>query len=339
MIADAFSRYCINNYDNTSSSTTSNTSSSTTNNINFVNAIYYNESGEALEDFEYACAITDAFTIPNDVYERISQLHNMSVGHGGVERTMEKLKEKRLDFGTSTREYVRWFIKNCPCCQKMSHLKVPIHTRPFTTSRYNVMERVAIDSVGPYPEDEYGNKYIIVMIDSFSRYTVLFTARDTTALSAAKALLQFVGKFGCPAELLSDNGSQYVNNTIKHLAELIGTKHILTMAYSKEENALVERANKEVVRHLRAIIFEINATNDWSDRLPLIERILNTEKHSSTGVSPAKLIFGNSIDLDRGILNPLSSGTANPENLGTWTSRMLETQRELIERARTVLQS
>jgi hypothetical protein len=30
----------------------------------------------------------------------------------------------------------------------------------------------------------------------------------------------------------------------------------LTMAYSKEENAIVERSNKEVMRHLRAIIFD-----------------------------------------------------------------------------------
>ena len=33
-------------------------------------------------------------------------------------------------------------------------------------------------------------------------------------------------------------------------------EHIQTMAYSKEKNAIVERADKEVMRHRRAMLFE-----------------------------------------------------------------------------------
>jgi hypothetical protein len=43
---------------------------------------------------------------------------------------------------------------------------------------------------------------------------------------------------------------------------LIGTEHCLTLAYSKEENALVERANKEVNRHLRAFMFDANSVDN-----------------------------------------------------------------------------
>ena len=38
------------------------------------------------------------------------------------------------------------------------------------------------------------------------------------------------------------------------------------MSYSKQENAIIERANKEFNRHIRAIIFERREVKDiWSE--------------------------------------------------------------------------
>ena len=126
------------------------------------------------------------------------------------------------------------------------------------------MERLAIDSMGPFPEDEDGNKYLIVIIDCFTRYVKLYPAKSTEAVHAVKALLQWVGTFGSPSQIISDNGSQYVNQLIDEFMKVIGTEHVLTMAYSKEENAIVERVNKEVLRHLRAILFERSLKSKWS---------------------------------------------------------------------------
>ena len=76
------------------------------------------------------------------------------------------------------------------------------------------------------------------------------------------------------------------------------------MAYSHEENALVERWNHEVVRYLRALVFDKNFVDEWSDLLPFAQRICNAEVNSSTKVSAAQIIFGGAINLDRGILVP-----------------------------------
>jgi hypothetical protein len=56
-----------------------------------------------------------------------------------------------------------------------------------------------------------------------------------------------MGRYGCPSTILSDNGSQYVNQVIDELIYLMGSHYDLTMAYSKEGNGIVERANKEVL--------------------------------------------------------------------------------------------
>ena len=131
---------------------------------------------------------------------------------------------------------------------------------------------------------------------------MLYASIDATALSAAKAPFLVTGLFGAPMQILSDNGPQYVHELIKELLYLMGSDHELTTAYSHQENALVERANKEVLRHLRAIIFNQKVITRWSLALPLVQSIINAELNSNTGCAPAQSIFGNSIDLDRGIL-------------------------------------
>jgi hypothetical protein len=49
---------------------------------------------------------------------------------------------------------------------------------------------------------------------------------------------------------------------IKEFIRLVGTQHILSLAYLKEKNAIVELANKEVNRHLRALTFDRNTIDD-----------------------------------------------------------------------------
>jgi hypothetical protein len=282
-------------------------------------------------DTEVLNAVIDDFRIPREHYKQIGQVHNSTVGHHGIERTMTKLLEIHTPW-PYMREHVRKFIKTCPCCQKMSYLRIPIHTHPFTTASYSVMERVNVDTVGPLPMDEYGNKYIIVFIDCFSRFIELYAVPDTSAKHAARSLLNFVGRYGIPAQLLSDNGSQFVNELLTEFFSLINTEHVRTLAYSKEENAIVERVNKEVMRHLRAIIFDKNLSNDWSDCLPIVQRIINSEKHSVINVSPAEILFGNSIQLDRGIFLPTTI-TSDPVRMSSWTSKMLQRQADIIKLA------
>lgn len=119
---------------------------------------------------------------------------------------------------------------------------------------------------------------------------------------------------------------------------LLDSHDITTLPYSKEENAIVERANKEVMRHLRAFIFDKKILENWIDSLPMVMRIINSTPHSSLGgVSPAELLFGNVITLDRKLYHDLPSST-NMEgvssNMRGWIDQMLSMQARLIDIAR-----
>ena len=204
-----------------------------------------------------------AFDIPRKEYEQIADIHNANIGHHGVERTLEKLQKRGLHW-QYMREHVKRFIKNCECCQKMSFLKTPIHTHPFTVGCYEPMERLDINTIGPLPPDEDENKFILVIICCFTRWVSLYPVKSTTAEDCVDALLQHIGTFGTPNQILSDNGTQFTNDLVKELIKILGPQHLTTLPYSKEENAIVERVNKEILRHLRGLIFEHNEVSKWS---------------------------------------------------------------------------
>ena len=108
--------------------------------------------------------------IPNDVYNRIRAVHNSVVGHLGVERTMRRLLRQKYSIDY-LREYVRAFIKQCPLCLKMAMITPVIVTRPFTVTSSAPMVNINIDYLYMSIEDFNGNKFVLVVIDTFTRFT------------------------------------------------------------------------------------------------------------------------------------------------------------------------
>jgi len=166
----------------------------------------------------------------------------------------------------------------------------------------------------------------------------LIPQKDTGAEGAALALLSHFGRYGTPLQILSDRGSQFTSEVIKKFLLLVRTEHRMTMSYAKEENSIVERANKEVMRHIRTLVFDTNVLEDWCIGIPIAQRIINASVHSSTGISPAAMLFGNAIDLDRNIFEatpPITGVHSKP--VSSFVDNMLHVQSKLFEIARTKL--
>jgi hypothetical protein len=266
--------------------------------------------------------------IPENKINLIEAVHNSVTGHSGVERTLQKLKKSLESHAVYSRglkgmrKHVKDFVDSCPTCQKNSVIQPTIESEKFTTHSYEPFERINIDTIGPIAKkDMYGNEFILCIRDTFSRFTVLYPMKSTEAKCVAQNLLLFIGTFGCPKQILSDNGSEFVNNLIEELCKLIEVEHIKTIAYSKEENSIVERGNKEVQRFLKDIIFDKRIFEEWSVYLPLIQRIINASENESTGFTPAEIVFGNSVDLDRGFLKPFEKKGKKEEPSEFYKSR------------------
>ena len=264
-----------------------------------------------------------------NVAKAIAAVHNAVVGHTGVEKTLQRLRERATLTWKSMRKDVRKYIRQCPQCQFMRKHRIKINIAPYNVSTYRPMDRINIDTIGPLPEDGDGKRYINVIIDAFSRFIEISAVKDVSAISAAKPLIDFIGRYGCPDEILTDNGTEYCNQLMDQVYSLIDTHHLTILAYSHEENSIVERANREVRRHLNALIFDKRIKHEWSQVLPLVQRIWNAKVHESIGTTPASIVFGNNIDLDRGVLTAhsrLPEGTVMHE----YIQKMWTKQEEII---------
>ena len=248
--------------------------------------------------------------IPDHILTLIEESHNDFIGHHGVARTIQAVQRQCHKMTTANQpipedtkqipEYCRQFVQNCVKCQLFSQIKPLIQTKRFTCSAHKPMQDIAIDTIGPFQMDSAGNKYVLVIIDTFSRWIQLSAVTDVSALTAAKQLINFLGTFGNPNSIRSDQGTEFINELWKNLHQLAGIKEIVNHPYSKEENGIVERANKEITKHLRNFLFG-NPTikESWSSVIPLVQRIYNNSPNQSIGnIRPCQIIFGNAIDLD-----------------------------------------
>jgi len=191
---------------------------------------------------------------------------------------------------------------------------------------------VAFSSRG-LPIDDEGYQHILVLIDAFSRWVMLYPLKTLTAQECAQALIQHTGIFGTPGEIVTDGGSQLNNHLVKAIIKLIGSEHKLTLAYSHQENGIVERVNKEVGRHLRANLFDKNVGNAWRTYLPFVQRICNTEIVDSIGVAPAQILFGGAVKLDRGLFQPNKMGEVEKADVAQYTSELIRAQKAIIDSA------
>jgi hypothetical protein len=243
-------------------------------------------------------------------YALLASCHNAKVGHAGVETMVKRLsrilQQSNIRPWKFMRQHVKQFIKECACCQKMATTKLAIQVMSFTTARIRAMECWNIDTIGPLTPDADGNTFIIVVIDMFTRWVELKATNNTTAATAAEFLFSLLGRYGIPKQILTDNGTQYQNDLIKRYCTLTGIEQLFVLAYSKEENGLVERANGSVMRHLKNLVQEREPPGviTWSARIPIVQRIMNSSVHQVLGTSPQQLLYGNALDLDNRVLLP-----------------------------------
>ncbi len=152
--------------------------------------------------------------------------------------------------------------------------------------------RINIDRIGPLPESVEGYNCIFVIIDCFTHWVSLYPLKGVFMEGARSALLWHMYHWVTPVEALHDGGTKFTNTAVHELFAACGETDIKTVAYSKEENSLVERAYKEVMRHLRNILFQTNVTTNWEIHLGTIMKIMKIMKRGLFFPSPTSIPFG-----------------------------------------------
>ena len=228
--------------------------------------------------------------------ECLRQVHNSRVGHMGGRTTWTRLNKQFPGHCIPYKE-VADFIATCPNCIKtrlgMKEALVPL-VRDLKPP--NSRSAIGIDAVQITPAGREGHTHINVVINLFTKLVFLEPVKGVTALNLADTVWKYWSLYGHCDVIISDKGPDLNSQLFEQLTEYMGMRHTFSIA-DKHANGC-ERTIGEVVRHLRALVYDNSERTERRDVfedpswIPTVQYILNSEVSSETGFSPFELTFG-----------------------------------------------
>lgn len=138
--------------------------------------------------------------------------------------------------------------------------------------------------IDQHARENKGYKYILVVIDIFSKYLWTESLKDksgNSVTSAFESILKRVDQ--TPKNLQTDNGKEYYNTCFNNLMKQYSINHYST--YSTKKAQIAER----VIRSLKELLyksFSLRGTYRWYDILSKITNEYNHRKHRTIGMRP-----------------------------------------------------
>lgn len=121
--------------------------------------------------------------------------------------------------------------------------------RPIITT--HIFEKIFFDFTY-LPEDrKNGDKYLLVMVDHFSKFTWMVPFSNRGAEAVADALDDMLSLEGAPKAMQADNGGEFKNYILDRVAEVQGVKYGHGRAYHPQSQGVVERKNAVIKNRVR----------------------------------------------------------------------------------------
>lgn len=233
------------------------------------------------------------------------------LGHFGFDRTYISLKQKYYFPGMY--QAVADYIRACEPCQRA---KQPAHSKkvPLTPMPVNdTFSRWHLDFIGPFKKvTKEGYTHILIIVDSFSKWTEAFPVRSESAEQIANILHnEIFSRYGAPKSLISDRGQGFMSKLVAAINQIYEVKHHFTSSYHPQTNSVAERTNKTIIQCLRTVI-DKNQLN-WPELLPGILMAFRMTPSATSEFSPYYLVFGKEMNVP--IDNTLVPKTDIPKNL------------------------
>jgi transposase InsO family protein len=211
-----------------------------------------------------------------------------AAAHMGRDKTRWKVRERF--YFPHMKEYVAAYVAICPACQLTKNSKLKPKVPMGTIEANTVWDLVCIDLWDSKKTTREGYRYVLTVVDAFSKYAAPIPLRSKTAKEVASALFTMIGDKGPMARLHSDQGGEFCNEIINELCNRWNINKSRTTAYHPMGNAFAERIHQFYKNALTCIVRVSN--REWDEFLPTLQYSYNTAIHSALSVTPYEVFYG-----------------------------------------------
>ncbi|KAJ8873893.1 hypothetical protein PR048_024729 [Dryococelus australis] len=154
-------------------------------------------------------------------------------------------------------------------------------------------QRLGLDIVGPMPKTASGNRYILTIIDHFSRYLVMKPLPDETAETVARTFVfDWIFKFGVPDSIITYQGTNYVSELMTQLCQLLRVKKLRTTPGHPQRNGRTERVHRMIANMISHYVSSRH--DDWDVYLLYVCAYFTFVQHTiaNTQLSRYEVVHG-----------------------------------------------
>lgn len=234
----------------------------------------------------------------------IQQFHDnpLTGGHCGQKRLLKKLRSK-CRWKNMSRD-VATYVKNCKECQlnksKIKHIE-PMVITPTPQQPFDI---VSIDTIGPFTKSENNNAYAVTIQCELTKYVVIAPVPNKEALTVAKAIVEnFILVFGPMKEIRTDMGTEYRNEVLEKLSNILNISHKFSTAYHHESIGGCERNHRVLNEYLTSYINETHT--DWDKWINFYAFCYNTTPGVYHEYTPFELVFGRKAEIPNEVLTKI----------------------------------
>jgi transposase InsO family protein len=262
---------------------------------------WYNNKGEEVG----VQLVTPSIIIPHVLQ---AAHDNVLAGHYSVKKTTEKVRKHF--FWTGLLTDVRRYCTTCQLCQK----RKPAPTRPHHPLQQPTitepLQRVTVDIMGFERATAKGNRYILVIVDTLTKWAEAYAMPDEKAETVARLLVEeFVCRMGIPAQLHSDQGRQFEAAVFGEMCDLLGIKKTRTTALHPQSDGQTERLNRTILDLLAKVA--VDDPQNWDTKLAYAMAAYRSTPHATTGETPNRMMLGREATTPLQLLVPQPPNSAH----------------------------
>ncbi|KAG1656356.1 hypothetical protein GQR58_024007 [Nymphon striatum] len=231
----------------------------------------------------------DKVVVPKGLTTRIINFAHEA--HQGMTRTKQRIRLLYWWPGIDTA--VENLIQGCCICNSIDKTAKPsfhaLQPVPYPSKAWS---KLGLDIVGPIAHVPSKHRFIISVIDYYSKWPEISFAENVTSRVIIQFLMHIFAREGYPDEIITDNGSQLRSEEFNAFLKERAIRHGYASLNYPQANGEIERFNSVIKNGIQAAKRKGRPLKDELLQLLCMYRVT---PHSTTGETPTRLLHSRSM--------------------------------------------